>query len=356
MSPRYAASELIRFARQLLTPAGLDEEKATDIAEVLVEGDLLGHTTHGLALLGAYLDELQHDRMRKSGEPVVVADAPAAVTWDGQRLPGAWLTRRALALAANRAKAMGTCSVVIRRSHHIGCLAGYLLPYTERGLAVLITCSDPNTSTVAPHGGRTDVFTPNPIAAGWPTAGTPVIFDVSTSIATNGLTQRLRQEGGRFPGLWAVDSAGAPTDDPNALAGDAPGALLPIGGIDHGHKGYALSLLVEMLTGGLAGHGRADPREGWTSTTYVQVWDPARFGGLSNFQRQTERLAELCRSAAPRSGFDRVRLPGEAGLRRRELQLRDGVELYAGILPALEKRAREGGVPLPLPVAGAGEP
>lgn len=347
MEHRYPAEKLIRFAVALLERVGLEPDKAAAVAEILVEGDLLGHTTHGLALLPLYLTELERGAMTRSGEPRIIADFPAAVTWDGNRLPGQWLTVRAIDLAIARARTNGTCSVVIKRSHHIGCLAAYLKRVTDQRLMVLLTCSDPNVSSVAPHGGRRDVFTPNPIAAAWPTCGDPVILDVSMSIATNGMTNRLRAEGKRFPGQWAVDVAGNPTDDPNTLFTNPPGALLPVGGLDHGHKGYALALLVEALTAGLAGNGRADPKEGWTSTTFLQVLDPALFGGEADFLRQMEHLASACRATPPRQGFDRVRLPGETGLRRREEQLANGLALYPTIMPSLTPWAQKLAVPTP---------
>jgi len=347
MSKRHSADSLIDFARTLLERAGLDAEKSRVVAEVLVEGDLLGHTTHGLALLPPYLAEVEKGSMRKTGEPRVVADFPAAVTWDGGRLPGPWLVRRALDVAMPRARKNGTCSVAIRRSHHIACLAAYLRPVTEHGLMVVLTCSDPNVCSVAPFGGRREVFTPNPIAAAWPTDGDPVMLDVSMSITTNALTNRLRNEGQKFPGMWALDANGEPTDDPKALYADPPGTLLPTGGLDHGHKGYAFALLVEALTGALAGHGRADPKEGWGATVLVQVFDPACFGGAEEFRRQTAHVAAACRATPPRRGFERVRLPGEAGLQRRREQLVNGVKLHASILPALQPWAQKFGVSEP---------
>src|SRR5215212_8239284 len=125
MSSRHPASTLITYARTLLERAGVEPDKAQVVAEILVEGDLLGHTTHGLALLPQYLAELEKGSMTKSGEPRVLSDFPAAIAWDGRRLPGPWLTVKALELAASRAKQNGTCTVSIRRSHHIACLAAY---------------------------------------------------------------------------------------------------------------------------------------------------------------------------------------------------------------------------------------
>jgi LDH2 family malate/lactate/ureidoglycolate dehydrogenase len=348
-SPRYAAPALISFARDLLLRAGLEQEKADAVAEILVEGDLFGHNTHGLALLPGYLGEIEKGTMTKAGEPRVIADFPAAVTWDGLRLPGPWLALRALALAVARAKQNGVCTISIRRSHHLACLAAYLKRVTDEGLMVILTCSDPCGKGVAPHGGRREVFTPNPLAAAWPTDGEPVILDVSMSITTNGLTKRLANEKKKFPGPWGVDGAGNPTDDPAAVLGNPPGALFPMGGADHGHKGYALGLLIEALTGALAGHGRADPPEGWGATVLIQVFNPALFGGREDFLRQTSNVAAACRATPPRPGFDRVRLPGEAGLKRRADQLAKGVELYPSILPALTSWATRLGVQLPQP-------
>jgi L-lactate dehydrogenase len=347
MNQRPAASALITFATSLLTAAGLDRAKAGAVAGILTEGDLLGHTTHGLALLAPYLADLEKGAMEKSGDPRVIADFPAAITWDGRRLPGPWLVLRALDLAVARARQNGTCTVVIRRSHHIACLAAYLQRVTDQGLMLLLTCSDPTVATVAPHGGRRGVFTPNPLAAAWPTAGDPVMLDVSMSITTNGLVKRRHTEKRPLDGEWLLDADGRPTRDPAVLFADPAGAILPIGGLDHGHKGYALGLLVEALTGGLAGHGRAEKAEGWTASVFLQVLDPALFGGAEAFKRETTHLADQCRTTPPRPGVERVRLPGEGGLRRRAAQLRDGVELYPGILTALAPWAQRYGVAPP---------
>jgi LDH2 family malate/lactate/ureidoglycolate dehydrogenase len=344
-SNRIPVAELIPFARELLLRVGLEADKARVVAEILVEGDLLGHNTHGLALLPRYLDEIEKGRMTKSGEPIVVSDFPAAVTWDGRRLPGPWLTVRALELAAQRAKKNGSCAIVIRRSHHIACLAAFLRPIAEQGLMAILTCSDPEVAIVSPHGGTRPVFTPDPVAAAWPTEGDPVIVDVSMSIATNAMTNRLRAEGKKFPGQWALDAEGNATDDPNALFTNPSGTLLPMGGVDHGHKGYSLALLVEALTGGLSGHGRADPPEGWGANIFIQVFAPELFGGARDFRRQTEKVAAACRAVPPRPGSARVRLPGEAGLRRRERQLNEGMDLYPGILAALKPWAEKLNVP-----------
>jgi LDH2 family malate/lactate/ureidoglycolate dehydrogenase len=352
MSPRYSATDLVAMAHTLLAASGLDSGKAAAVAEILVEGDLLGHTTHGLALLAPYLSELEKGGMAKTGDPEIIADFPAAITWNGRRLPGPWLVLRALELAVDRARLTGTCTVVIRRSHHIACLAAYLKRVADQGLMVLMSCSDPTVASVAPHGGRRGVFTPNPFAAAWPTATGPVILDVSMSITTNGLVKRRHVEKRPMDGQWLVDAEGHPTDNPGVLYTEPAGALLPLGGVDNGHKGYALGLMVEALSNGLAGHGRADPGEGWSAGVFIQVLDPALFGGAENFVRETTHLAEICRATPPRPGFESVRLPGEGGLKRRNEQLANGVDLYAGIFTGLTPWAERFGVTLPAMKSG----
>ena len=86
--PLYDHHALVQFAHGLLHGAGLATDRAQAVADILVEGDLLGHTTHGLALLPGYLGEIAGGRMAVAGEPDTISDRGGAVLWDGKRLPG----------------------------------------------------------------------------------------------------------------------------------------------------------------------------------------------------------------------------------------------------------------------------
>jgi len=339
--PRYTADALRSFAHALLKRVGLRDDIAADVAMVLVDGDLLGHSTHGLGLLAAYLDELANDRMTKTGAPQVLNARAAAEVWDGKRLPGPWLTLRALDRATAMAREFGTGTIVIHHSHHIACLASYLKRSTDAGMIAIVQSSDPAVKAVVPHGGLRPFITPNPIAAGLPTSGDPMLIDVSTSITSMGYAFQQYAAGNTLPGEWLIDHLGKATRDPGALALEPKGALLPLGGIEAGHKGFALALLIEALTAGLAGHGRADPPVGWGSTVFVQVLDPEAFGGLEAFRRQMDFVAKAARETPVREGDEPVRLPGERGLQRYREQLSDGVALYPTIIPALSPWAQK---------------
>jgi LDH2 family malate/lactate/ureidoglycolate dehydrogenase len=350
MGERYRAADLEAFACDLFRAAGLDEDKASVTGRLLVAADLMGHTTHGLALAMPYLNDARSGAMRLSGEPQVVGEAPAVLTWDGDYLPGLWLTSRAVTAASERARKFGTGTVTIRRSHHIGCLAVFLEAATRDGLMLIVASSDPSVRSVAPFGGRQPVYTPNPIAIGIPTDADPILIDISASITTNGLSARMAAEGRRAPQPWYVDPQGRATDDPGVITADPPGAILPIGGLDHGHKGYGLALTIEALTQGLSGLGRSAAPSHWGAAVYVQALDPAAFGGTDVFRKETGWLRRACEGIVPGEGFQRVRLPGDAALARRRKALADGVELYEGIMPKLRHQAEALGVAVPAPL------
>jgi LDH2 family malate/lactate/ureidoglycolate dehydrogenase len=350
-TPRYRAEDLVAFSTRLFARLRLPEDRARDTAEVLVESDLLGHTTHGLGMAPRYLSSLDEGAMTREGEPETISDSGAAIVWDGRYLPGPWLMRRAIAFARARLADHPQVTVVLRRSHHIGCLQAYLEPVTRDGLVILLTCSDPAGAGVAAHGGVESVITPNPFAAGLPTEREPILFDISMSTTTNALTKRVADEGGRLPGPWLVDASGEATDDPSVLFGRGPrGAILPLGGRELGHKGFALALLVEALTSGLSGHGRAEKPDAWGASVYLQLIDPERFAGRAAFRREMSAIADAARASRTAPGAPPVRLPGQAALERKARQLAQGIELYPTILETLAPWAGRLEVALPRPI------
>jgi L-lactate dehydrogenase len=344
---RFDSAALLNFGKSLLTAASLPEDRARDVAEVLLEGDLLGHTTHGFALLPGYLKSLADGTMEKHGDPEILADSDSALTWNGRYLPGPWLVRRAIAIARKRLVQHPVVTVSIRQSHHIGCLQAYLKPVTDAGLLMLLSCSDPANRAVTPHGGIAPRFSPDPFAVGIPTDGEPILIDISTSTTANGLCNRLAAAGEKLPGPWLVDHEGNPSNDPQILFEGRGGSLLPLGGMDLGYKGFALALFVEAITNALSGHGRADSPKRWGASVFLQLINPDQFGGREAFLRETSFLADSCRETPVPAGKPGVRLPGHAALARRAAQLKNGVELYPTIIPALKSFAEAFQVELP---------
>jgi L-lactate dehydrogenase len=349
-SMKYSAPELRAFVAALFSSAGLSRDRANIVAEVLVEGDLMGHSTHGLQLVPRHLEGIKKGAIARTGDPAVIADSDSSFIWDGCYLPGPWLVREAMKVAFVRVEKSPVVTAVIRRSGHIGCLAAYPRLAAERNLVMLLACSDPAVRIVAPAGSFEPRYTPNPIAAGWPTRGDPIIIDTCPSTTTGGMVARAKRNDCRLDGPWLIDRRGVATDDPDTLAEN--GAILPLGGTDQAHKGFALGLIVETLTSALGGFGRADLVDQDGAAVFLQLINPAAFGGLPGFIREAQWLADSCRTAKPVPDGPNVRMPGERGLTLRKQQLSTGVTLLPDTISALRQWADEFGLVMP-PALGA---
>jgi L-lactate dehydrogenase len=345
---RYDYPRLLDFATALGTKVGLPSDRARIQAEVLVEGDLMGHTTHGLALLPGILSGLQSGAIRATGEPKKISDRGSTILWDAERLPGTWMLTHAIGEARRRLPQHPVVTMVLHSMTHIAALGAYLRQATDHGFVLLIMNSDPAMRTVAPAGAAEPQLAPNPLAVGYPTDADPVLIDISTSAVANGWVRRWNAEKKKLPGKWVLDAQGRPTDEPGALFGPPAGAMLPLGGLDLGHKGFALGLIVEVLTAGLAGSGRADkPDRSGGTPVFAQLIDPDAFGGKQALRREAGWLADACRASKPLEADRRVRMPGDTAARLRREQLESGVALHPAVMPPLADWAQKLGVQAP---------
>jgi L-lactate dehydrogenase len=341
---RHRPEILEDYARRLLCAAGLEERHAHPVAGALVGADLLGFTSHGLELLPRYVDELADGRTARSGDPEILRDNGANLTIDGHLLPGAAVIHTALEILLTRAVRHGLVTAAIGRSQHIGCLATYLESATSRGYLILILSSNPGARIVAPFGGVRPTYSPNPLACGIPTEGDPILIDTSMAAVSYNRCRQAKEKGERLAEDYLLAPDGAPTDDPNVLFLEQPGAIRPFGGDHLGYKGFALGLVIEAFTSGLSGFGRSDT-VGLSNAVFVLVADSSAFGGAETLRREMSFLAGQCKAAGRTPG--NVRMPGESALGRRRRALADGVALSGPLAAALAARARALGVETP---------
>lgn len=343
----YNRADLLAFARSLLVKEGMTEDKADVVSELLVQTDELGVTTHGVSMIPYYIPELRTGKMTTSGKVTVLSDRPVAMVWDGNYLPGHWIMKQALDVCIDKAKANGMSAMAIRRSHHIGCLSTLTRIAADQGLICYIATSDPSGKWVAPYGGVDPVLTPNPWAVGYPAKDHPVLIDTCASITTVSKVREYVNSGRQFDHQWMLDGEGNPTTDPNVVNQTPKGTILPVGGADHGHKGFAQSLMVEMLTQALAGHGRVEVPTRWGANVFIQVIDPEAFGGLGAFTDQVEHLNALCRASRPAKGFTRVRVPGDRASEALAQVATKGVRIVDEVWTRLSAAALDAGVEMP---------
>ena len=345
---RYPIEPLTHFTSDLLAAAGLERQKAQTVARLLVLTDMLGRHTHGVALCPLYLDQLEQGLMTARGEPECVRDHGAVVVWDGNYLPGLWLVDQALDIALERVATHGVVTFAMRRSHHIACLATLVKQATDRGCVAILATSDPAFGFVAPYGGREPLLTPNPFAIGYPGSRTPVLVDICASITTVSMARQKAAVGEQFDHPWLLDAEGRPTRDPRLLEQTEPrGSLLLLGGLEYGHKGFGLALMVEALTQGLSGLGRKDTEKRWGGNVFLQVLDPEAFAGREAFLEQMDHLTERCHANAPLREGVPVRMPGEQAERSIAAAREQGVPLAEHVVQRLGGAAARFGLVLP---------
>jgi L-lactate dehydrogenase len=345
---RYLVAPLTHFTSDLLAAAGLESQKAQTVARLLVTTDMLGRRTHGVALCPLYVEQLEKGLMTPRGEPECVRDNGAVVVWDGNYLPGLWLVEQALGIAMERVATQGVVTFAIRRSHHIACLATLVKQATDRGCVAILATSDPAFGFVAPYGGREPLLTPNPFAIGYPGTRTPVLVDICASITTVSMAREKAAAGQEFEHPWLLDAEGRPTRDPRMLEQTEPrGSLLLLGGLEYGHKGFGLALMVEALTQGLSGLGRKDTEKRWGGNVFLQVLDPEAFAGREAFLAQMDHLTERCQANTPLREGVPVRMPGEQAERSIAAARAHGVPLAQDIVRRLGNVADRFGLALP---------
>ncbi|MEO3749975.1 Ldh family oxidoreductase [Streptomyces sp. B6B3] len=316
------ADELTELGATLLAAAGAGPDAARRVARSLVEADLAGHGSHGVRRLPGYLTWVRDGVVDPTRTGEVRSRTGATAVVDGQRAFGQLAARRAAEEVAALCGEFAVGVVSVRDCNHVGRLGEYTADLADRGLvAVALSNADP---TVAPHGGRERRLGTNPMSWALPRAEgrPPVVMDWATAAVAEGKLNVARTNGRSVaPGLL-LDSAGAPSTRPADFY--AGGALLPFGG----HKGYALSVVIE-ITGGLLSHtgiSSLPGYEGGFGTVLIGVRIDA-FVPLAEFRDQTESFcAELARTPLA-EGHHEVLVPGEPEARTRAHRLAHGIPL-----------------------------
>ena len=345
---RFPVEPLTRFTGDLLAAAGLEREKAQTVARLLVLTDMLGRPTHGVALCPLYVEQLERgadDAERRAG----VAARQRRRRGLGRQLPAGPLAGAAGARhRLERVATHGVVTFAMRRSHHIACLATLVKQATDRGCIAILATSDPAFGFVAPFGGREPLLTPNPFAIGYPGTRTPVLVDICASITTVSMARQKAARGEEFEHPWLLDAEGRPTRDPRVLEQTEPrGSLLLLGGLEYGHKGFGLALMVEALTQGLSGLGRKDTEKRWGGNVFLQVLDPEAFAGRDAFLGQMDHLTERCQANAPLREGVPVRMPGEQAERSIAAAREQGVPLAEQTVQRLGGSAERFGLVMP---------
>jgi LDH2 family malate/lactate/ureidoglycolate dehydrogenase len=341
---------VLAFAEAVLLKHDVPEEDARLTARILLDADLRGIESHGLAhLVDFYVRRLQQGEITPRPNLRVTSEAASAATIDGDRGLGFVVGHRAMELAIEKARATGAGFVTAGNSTHYGAGAYNAMMALERDMVGLSMTT--GGRLMAPPGGRGRAIGLNVFAVAAPTSqGFPYVLDMATSVVAAGKFEIARRRGLPVPEGWAVDAEGLPITDPHHL--HPHGALLPLGGTPLGgaFKGFGLTLLVDILSGALSGFGTSveiDP--GITAAHCFGALRIDAFEPLPEFLEHMGRTVDTLKATPMPPGAPEVRIPGELEHALSEQRRAAGaVPLHPAILEGFRTAAAELNVPFDL--------
>jgi uncharacterized oxidoreductase len=306
------ASTARRIVVQVLEAYGSAPENAAVVADHLVTSDLAGVRSHGFIRLPQYVAEILAGETDPVARPVRRSGGTGRTELDAARCFGQVAGVEAAELAEAAAKATGLGLVTVHEAGHTGRIGAYAEQLAERGCLAIVVCSGARMGhRVAPFGGSEARLATNPIAFGIPSSSDPIVGDFSTAVAPEGVIRVLRNLGMPAPEGTLLGPDGVPTTDPSVLYEDPPGTILPLGGMQLGHRGFGLGLLVEALATLLARDETDDRQRKGSNLAVLAV------SVDDEFASRTDRLIEYVRSAKPIDAAVPVMVPGEREYRRR---------------------------------------
>ncbi|MGH2419084.1 Ldh family oxidoreductase [Pseudomonas sp. C 49-2] len=324
---------LTLLLQRILLRHGASESVAQVLAENCASAERDGAHSHGVFRVPGYVSTLNSGWVNGKAVPIVEDVASGFVRVDAANGFAQPALAAARSLLVDKARSAGIALLAIHNSHHFAALWPDVEPFAEEGLVALSVVN--SMTCVVPHGADRPLFGTNPIAFAAPRAdGPPIVFDLATSAIAHGDVQIAARKGERLPPGMGVDSLGQPTQDPKAIL--EGGALLPFGG----HKGSALSMMVELLAAALTGGNfsfefnwseHPGARTPWTGQLVIVI-DPSKTAGQS-FAERSQELVRQMHAAGLR------RLPGDRRHRTRAKSLQTGIEMDTKELRQLQALA-----------------
>lgn len=327
--PTIDVESLEQICAEVMTGAGVSGAEARRISHSLVLANLMGHDSHGVIRLPQYVQALEDGIVKAGREIRVTREADASAVVDGQWGFGQTVCAQAMELAMKKARERSVAAIELFNSSHIGRLGEYVEQAAESGLIGIVMCNNHGGGRLlSPFGGIDARMSPNPVAVGVPTGGDfPIVVDMTTSVVAEGKIRVKRNRDEPLPQGWAIDAEGSPAKRPDDFYGPPRGAILPFGG-NSAHKGYALAVVIDILSGALGGGGCSrDGAPSGGNGVFLMAVDIQAFTPPDRFREEVDGFVGYLKSSRLLPGFDRIHLPGEIEYRLRRERETAGVSL-----------------------------
>ena len=341
--PNIHAEPLRRLVSAIFAKAGSNPDEAALIARRLVDSNLVGHDSHGIVRVPAYIRWLGEGKVVPNQHVKVLSESDAFAMLDGQAGFGQVIGGEAMDIGLAKAAKSGVAMVSLRHVHHLGRIGDWAEYCAAKGVVSIHFVNGVHLGwIVAPFGGIERRMTTNPFACGMPIeGGEPVILDMATSKIAEGKNQVARNKGVEVPEGALIDATGKPTRNPNDLYAEPPGALLAFGE----HKGYGLAVFCDLLAGALGGGGANHDgyaNKGQVLNNMLSILIDPRVVGAASMHEEAKRFVAWLKSSASRDGG--VMVPGDPERRNRAARQRDGLPVDDKTWSDLLACARDSGL------------
>jgi LDH2 family malate/lactate/ureidoglycolate dehydrogenase len=364
----YSKEQLLIFAKSIFRAMGVGADEATMASENLVAADMRGIDSHGVARLAGYWRLHEAGRMVGNAKYTLVHETPGTATLDAGAGLGLVSAEKAMRIAIDKARHVGSGWVAVRNSNHFGIAGRYALMAAEAGMIGFATTNA--SPLVAPTYGKGRMLGTNPLAFAFPGGKyPPIVVDMATTTAANGKIELLQRKGMDAPLGWLQAEDGSPDTNPGTLA--KGGALLPLGSDPErgSHKGYALGAVADLLSGVLSGASfgpwappfvsflpvlEGQPGQGLGH--FIGAWRVDAFRPMAEYAIAVERWVEAFKATIPITEGQPVLIPGEPEAAAESIREVDGVPLLDAVVADLAQLATQAGVaPLAVSESRAGE-
>ena len=340
---RVDAQHLVEVCSAILAREGVPQTDADFVASTLVEADLKGIHSHGILRLGRYVRELRNRVTNPTPQIHIAEDGPAIARIDGDGALGPLVGRFAMNTCIEKARQNGTATVTAFRSRHFGTAGYYALMARDADLVgISMTVASPR---LAPTGGTQPLFGNNPLALAVPgDQAFPLLIDFASGRTGAGRLELAATKGEAIPSGLARDLEGNDTTDPHV---GLAGTIIPIAE----HKGYGLTLFIEILAGLLGGApyfgiAREDVERHMHERGighFFMAIDPSRFMPIEQFKAAVAHMVQGIKQSQRMPGVEEILVPGELEFRKRQESLQDGIPLAQATVDILRNLAAECG-------------
>ena len=327
--PVLSSQQISDISTRILVAAGASEANGRIVGDHLADANMTGHDSHGFIRVPQYVEDIQTGVRKPDAEPEIVAESGGILRVDGHHSFGQVVGKFATEAAIEKAKVHGISLATMSSLGHVGRIGSYSEMAARNDMAAIMFTGllGEGSTIVPPYGGAARRFSTNPVSIGFPyREENPVLLDFATSIGAEGKLRVYRARGHDLPDEWVIDPDGNPSRDPNDFY--AGGAILPLGGTQVGHKGYALAFMAAVLGGLVGEYGKPDPTgEAYSSGSTIIVIDISRLVPMDGIRDRVDWLVGYAKDTPLMPGFDEILYPGEKEATTRRARKESGVEI-----------------------------